>query len=196
MLNYAVALLILLTFFEPPHWCRNFRLDMVLPDGQQQELLLGGCDTIFRLSGTPALFSAYNSTIENEIVEYYPNTATAIWLTVSQSHLLEITFLTTITIVMALRIGRDGCSLPIYLRRSAGTTIQRNRISQILCIVVLFIGVYLEHRTHDETFTKLHPYIRLILLYTFLGGTQRDIQVLIGMLPVRFLYPVCIENVE
>lgn len=190
VLHYSVALLILLTFFEPPHWCRNHRFNIISPDGQQQDIFLGGCDTVLRLSGIPKLDSDSNNTAkETETVEYYPNTATAVWLTVSQSHLLEILFLSTITIVIVLRFGRDGCSLPIYLRRSAGTTIQWNRICQILCIVTLFIGVYLEHITHDETFTTLHPYIRLVLFYTFLGGPQRDIQVLLGMLPVRFLYP-------
>lgn len=184
MLYYSVAVLLLLTFFEPPHWCRNYRLSMIASDGQQEELFLGSCDTILRLSGIPASATKNNDMMASNIVELYPNTSTAIWLSVSQSHLVEIICIAIIAVVVILRIGRDGCSLRIYLRRSAGATIQWNRICQFFCLVTLFAGVYLEHRTHDEKFTKLHPYLRLILLYTFLGGIQRDIQVLFGMLPV------------
>ena len=190
MLHYSVASLLLLTFLEPPHWCRNYRRNVLSPDGRQQELLLGCCDTILRLSGKSSFEMAYNNTIESNIVEYYPNTSTAVWLSVPQSHLLEIFFVSIITVVSVLRLGRDGCSFAIYLRRSAGTNIQCNRTCQILCIALLFLGVYLEYRTQDEKFTILHPYIRLILLYTFLGGTPRDIQALLGMLPVRFLDPI------
>ena len=187
VLHYSVALLLILTFFEPLHWCRNHQFNRLSPDGQQQELLFSSCDIIFRLSGVPELGTAYNNTMESKIVEYYPNTATAVWLTVSQSHLLEIFFLSLIAAVIMLRVGRDGCCLPKYLRRS---TMQWNRICQILCSMALYIGVCLEHSTLDKKFTTLHPYIRLILFYSFLGGTQRDVQVLLGMLPVRFLCPV------
>jgi hypothetical protein len=188
MLYCSVAALILLTFLEPPHWCRNLRLNMIAPEGQQEELFLGSCDTVLRLSGTSASATEKNDMMTSSIVEFYPNTATAVWLSVSQSHLVEIICIMIIATVVILRIGRDGCSLTIYLRRSAGSTIQWNRICQIVCIVALVAGVCLEHRTHDEQFTKLHPYIRLILLYTFLGGIQRDIQVLLGMLPVSFYF--------
>jgi hypothetical protein len=185
LLHYSVAVLLLLTFFEPPHWCRNYQLSIMSPDDQQPTIVFGSCDTILRLSDTPKLETTTSNMTESNIVEYYPNTTTAVWLTISQSHMFEIIIVSIITIILALRVGRDGCSLAIYLRRSAGFVTQSNRICQILCTFALFLGVYLEHRTYDKRFTMLHPYIRLILYYTFLGGTQRDIQVLLGMLPVR-----------
>lgn len=186
VLNYAVIVLIILTFLEPPHWCRNYRLNMISMDGQQQEILLGSCDQVLRLSGKAASNAAHSITMDSYVVEYYPNTYAAVWLSVSQSHLVEIMCLSIITLVILLRIGRDGCSIPIYLRRSAGA-IQWNRMCQMLCIITLFVGVCLEHTTYNEKFTLLHPYIRLILLYSFLGGIQRDVKVLFGMLPVRVL---------
>jgi hypothetical protein len=58
------------------------------------------------------------------------------------------------------------------------------------------IGLIVDAATKsDVSATKFHPFFRLALLASFLGGSQREIKVLLGMLPVRsFSDIVCICN--
>lgn len=140
---------VLLTFFEPPHWCRN-----------------EGCVEVFRRRGMPADSS--------DEVYYYP-TSRILFLTLRQSQLIEAACLLVIIGVIALRIGRDGLSLHRYLRPSP---VKANRCIQIVCVSSLLLGVTTEQ-------TRAHIYARLLLFYSFLTTSQREIRVLVGMLPVR-----------
>ena len=75
-----MTLLILLTFLEPPHWCRD---NVNLP--------YGGCETYFRATGVPAGVELSNTAEEEKdarqvakeqsiLVPYYPSTDSSKWL--------------------------------------------------------------------------------------------------------------------
>ena len=67
-----MTLLILLTFLEPPHWCRD---NVNLP--------YGGCETYFRAKGVPAGVELSNTAEEEKdaiLVPYYPSTDSSKWL--------------------------------------------------------------------------------------------------------------------
>jgi hypothetical protein len=67
------------------------------------------------------------------------------------------------------------------------TTIRYNRFVQIICLLFSFMSILLEHITQNQQYTQYNPYIRLILLYTFLtSSSHRDVQILIGVVPVCF----------
>ena len=51
-----------------------------------------------------------------------------------------------------------------------------NRMVQLMCLVLLTVGLLTDYRPH-------HPVTRLVMLATFLPGCQRDLKVLIKMLP-------------
>ena len=120
-----------------------------------------------------------------EIVELYPNT-NSMWLTLRQSRLFEAVCLAIIISVVLLRIGRDGMSLPRYLRPGAP---QRDRIIQLICLTLLCVGLVLDSK-YTETYTQFHPFYRIFLLTSFLGGSQREIRVLVKMLPVSRAVPI------
>jgi hypothetical protein len=156
VLHAAVLLLLLLTFIEPPRWCEE----------QQQ-----GCDVLLNLQGTPAGGRVGES---DEVTYLYPSTR-AIFLTSRQSKWIEALCLGVITVVVAVRIGRDGLSLQRYLRPNA---VRFNRVAQLACLLLMALGIIADN-------TAWNPYWRMMMAITFVTTAQREIQVLIGMLPVR-----------
>lgn len=153
VLHTTVLFLLLLTFFEPPLWCRD------------------RCDDLLHLQGMPA-----GSTSKEQVAYLYPATR-VIFLTTNQSMWIESFCLLAIAIGVVLRIGRDGLSLERYLRKSA---VRLNRITQLVCLLLLSVGIVGSNTTWN-------PYLRMIMALSFLTDSQREIQVLIGMLPVRFV---------
>jgi hypothetical protein len=157
VLHAAVLLLLLLTFIEPPRWCE-----------EKQE----GCEALLHLQGTPA----GGRPEANEVTLLYPSTQ-SMFLTSRQSKWAEALCLSVIVIVVAARIGRDGLSLQRYLRQSA---VQINRTAQIVCLLLMALGIL-------ASYTAWNPYLRMMMAITFVTTAQRELQVLIGMLPVRTL---------
>jgi hypothetical protein len=157
VLHAAVLLLLLLTFIEPPRWCE-----------EQQE----GCEALLHLQGTPAGGRPEAS----KVTLLYPSTQ-SIFLTNRQSKWVEALCLSVIGIVVAARIGRDGLSLERYLRPSA---VRINRIAQIVCLLLMALGIL-------ASYTAWNSYLRMMMAITFVTTAQRELQVLIGMLPVRTL---------
>lgn len=154
---YAIVwFLVLLTFVEPPHWCRKHG-----DDGE-------GCRVLFEAEGPPADGSGGS-------VQWYPNSKSML-LSVKQSNALEAIFLGVYALYTVLRIGRDGLDLFIYLR---GGTAQVNRLVQLACLAFLIAGL-------ATGFTIYHPYARLLILITMLPSAQRDLRVLVNMLPEIF----------
>lgn len=179
VLHAAVGMLVALTFLEPPHWCRHHR---VVDDDDGAEHF--GCAAVWGATGVPA-GAATDGGEGTGSVEYYPNTGSNTWLTVAQSHTIEAVCGAVVALVLLLRVGRDGLSLPRYLRRSP---VRRNRLIQLFCVAALPTGLLLERWSPapDNKYTLYHAYLRLLLLYSFLGASQREIEVLHGILPEVF----------
>lgn len=161
ILHTAVLLLLLITFIEPPRWC-----------DEQQE----GCDVLLHLQGTPAV-GGRSETIQ--VTFLYPATR-AVFLTSRQSKWVEALCLCVIAIVVAVRIGRDGLSLQRYLRPNA---MRFNRTTQIVCLLLMALGI-------TTSYTAWNPYLRMMMAVTFVTTAQRELQVLISMLPVR----ICVHG--
>lgn len=161
--------LVLLTFVEPPHWCRETSHEhglasLALSSSSKSSLV--GCPAYFAAKGVPADDST------DIPVQYYPNSGSLL-VTGTQSNRIEAICLVIITFFLLLRFGRDGLSITRYLR--AGTS-RVTRIVQLLCLGVLVAGMIIDYKPH-------HPFSRLFLLATFLPGSQRDMKVLMNMLP-------------
>lgn len=115
-------------------------------------------------------------------------------LTVKQSHALETLCLVLIGAIVLMRLGRDGFTLSIYLRPSRQRT---NRILELFSWIVLTVGVLDEWlgaspQGRAVVGAQLHPYARWVLLACSLRGMQRELDVMIDMVPVRwFVFVDC-----
>ena len=163
-------ILVILTFIEPPRWCAR-------GEGELE------CHELFKLKGPPP---GGNHTLpESEWVEYYPGSR-SILLTEQQSNIIEYICISFISIIILMRIGRDGCSLKTYLRRGPA---QWSRITQIISIVILVIGL-------QSGQNVLNPFGRLSLLATFVPSVQEEVKTLFKVvcLSIFILFariPIC-----
>ena len=167
LLNAVAWMLLMLSFLEPPVWCRG--------DDYPHSDKYHGCVEFLEAEGYPATLD--NST--DWSIEYrtllYPNTRTMI-LSMRQSKIVEAICIGVISCILLLRLIRDGCSIEIYLRSGPS---RWNRIIQLVSIAALLLGI----------FTKTHTfqgYFRLALLLSFLTKVQRHLRVLVKMLPGVF----------
>jgi len=152
----ATWILVLLTFVEPPRWCRyGYNGDASIT-----------CEQLFKMKGPPASIQNTTATLpEEDSVEYYPTTR-SILLTPEQSNVVEWVCISFFTLIVLFRIGRDGCSLVRYLRRGPAFTI---RLLQVLAIVTMITGLCTK-------FTLFQPFARLLLLGTMLKILHQEVQ--------------------
>jgi hypothetical protein len=161
----VVWTLVLLTFIEPPQWCRESKTHPTSFNSNSTSTL-SGCSAYLAAEGIPA----DNST--DKSVSYYPNSGSLL-VTATESNIIEAVCLALISLFLLLRLGRDGMSLTRYLRVGQSRV---NRMVQVTALILLIVGLLADYRPH-------HPVTRLVLLATFIPGCQRDLKVLIKMLP-------------
>lgn len=197
--------MVVLTFIEPPHWCRGGPSSSRWFDDYDYDAQ--SCTSILAAKGIPA--TADNSTIaagELEEVLYFPNSQSML-VTTKQSHIIDACwyvqiggadmlnvwfawaaedlprtntfFLVSVAYVLFvtfLRIGRDGLSIKRYFRPAPTC---RRRIAQMTCLLLMIAGLATKITVH-------HPYTRLFILWTMMHAQHRDMQVIIGVLPETF----------
>jgi hypothetical protein len=176
VLTATAWILVLTSFVEPPHWCCDKGTD-----AQQSATQYEGCLAYFAAEGIPAVSNTtleVNGNNDNRdyvsatTVQYYPNSSSVL-LTGTQSNYVEAACVAIIGIFLLLRYGRDGLSIARYLRPGSS---RWPRITQLICMVFLVGGLIANYKPH-------HPLIRLILLASVLPATQRDLHVLVNMIP-------------
>jgi len=155
-------LLVFLSFFEPPGWCKDFASE----DGS-----VVGCEGAMNARGPPA--EDPNSDV---VVEYYPNTGTLL-VTTEQEEVIELVFVFIILIFVLLGIARDGMSLRIYFRDGPRKNL---RFLRALSIVALLVGQLIFFR---RPFRHL---FRIILAITLTGSVQREFRNVWKMMPEIF----------
>lgn len=153
--------LVLLTFFEPPHWCR-------LEDDDADAI---GCADLFQLQGAPA-----GSDLSSDDIDFlYPSWGATL-ITSSASNTIESVGVALLSFFILMRIGRDGMSMKRYMRPSH---VQRSRLVQLLVLVSLVVGLLSGQTIH-------HPYARLAFLLSLSAATQQKLKVLVNLLPDIF----------
>lgn len=157
-MRICVWTMLVLTFVEPPHWCRN-------TEGHATD----GCDVLLYKMGSPV------GGDDQTEVQYYPNSQ-SMFLSVSQSRVVEWVCLAFVWIFSLCRLGRDGLSIQIFFRRS---TAQTSRLVHSVSMLALTAGLV----THRSLF---NPYFRLLLVMAFERGTHREVKVLINIIPEVF----------
>ena len=161
ILKVAAWTLVILSFVEPPYWCRRSHL-VITEDSDKFGNGFGVCGVLLNAAG-PSLDG-------EEMVTYYPNSS-SMWLTEEQSTKLEGLCLFIITLYLFLRFGRDGFEVQRFLMNGYN---RFTRTLQLLMILLLIRGLI----THN---TELNPLFRLALLGTFTRGFQREVRTLVKM---------------
>ena len=145
--------LALLTFVEPPRWCR-------IPSKGDN------CQALFSLQGPPAIIANETAVMADEVVDYYPNSR-SLFLSTSQSTCLELSLVSFVSLIILLRIGRDGCSLTRYLRHGPAQLV---RLFQVVAVVLIYIGLWTQR-------FYFQPFARLLLLGTLLQSLHHEVAI-------------------
>jgi hypothetical protein len=175
--NVMVGSLILLTFVEPPNWCRymiregeDVDLDYVLRSGR--------CEEFMASSGIPASNDDGDVTDgSTEEVQFYPNTST-MYLSVYESHVVECVCLICLWTFIWLRVGRDGLSLTRYFRAGAARTVRLMEFSAMTCLTVGLIYDICTTMDKERTFA---PYMRILIFITSSRECMREFKTLVMM---------------
>ena len=182
LLRVSTYGLILLSFIEPPSWCRGFS------DGDDNPY--NGCEYALNLEGTP-LF--YSDDTEDPVQDLYPNTGT-MFLTLKQSLMLEWVFLSFIALHTLLSIGRDSFSLRNYfalhpyqrsdfdeLTAKNVKVIRIVRFFRVISLLLLLKGLLafsiLEYQR------PFAVYLRMILFITYAYGILRELIIAVEVVP-------------
>jgi len=148
-----ILTLVLLTFVEPPAWCRYLVREGEVFD-MEHISKEGRCEELMEASG-PAIGSN-----ETEIVEYYPNWHAIFLKTDQQAQIIELVCLICLWAYFFLRVGRDGMSMRRYFRPGAA---RKTRIAEFTAVTYLSIGVIVEMAMDINLHRPLKPYMRLLL---------------------------------
>jgi hypothetical protein len=165
VLRGAAWTLVLLSFIDPPHWCRNSDLDIVQV-GEDNKF--GTCGVIMKTRGT--------ASDGEEDVEYYPNTD-SMWLTVKQSEQLEWVCLGIITAFIILQFGRDGFELNRFFFPGH---VRRKHSLRLFLLPCLYYGLLTRNTIYS-------PFFRIVLLGTYLKNFQKEMNSFIKMVRTLLL---------
>jgi hypothetical protein len=169
LLHASAWILALLSFIEPPYWCRNSTLAIVLEGAEENKF--GTCGV---------LLSARGVAPDGSDFAYYPNSG-SMWLTKEESAMVESVFLSVVTFFLLLKLGRAGFELKRFFRPGI---CRLNHGLQCISIFLIYGGLCFKYTDH-------HPFFRLILLGTFMRNFQREAKTLIKMVcfkPMRQQY--------
>lgn len=158
--------LFMLTFFEPPSWCRDASdLQIVARSADDDNTReYGDCKILFESYGVTADME------ENQAL--YPN-FNAMLLTISQSRRVEIVCISFVSTYMLLQFGDDGFFPSFFFYRGYKRWI---RASQCFILIMLLLSVRIGY-------TTFNPFLRMAILGTFLRGFQRELLTLLKMIP-------------
>ncbi|KAL7471996.1 hypothetical protein ACHAXS_012301 [Conticribra weissflogii] len=157
-----------LSFFEPPHWCRDMT-NLDLPEGADVNTNgYGTCEYLLYARGTTA--------DGEEDQQYYPNSISML-LTVSQTQIVELACLIVISMYMLVRFADDGFVPSLFFY--PGQKRLRHTV-QISVLVSLFAG-------NLAGGTKLNPLMRMLILGSFLRSFQREFWTFLEMIPQMIL---------
>jgi len=152
----AVWMLVLVSFLEPPNWCRT-----------------ASCNVVLSMRG-PA---ADEPTL---VVEYYPNSST-LMLTEYQASMLDLGCWTVLVIRILLQIGHDGMSPQRYFRPGPARWLRTLEV-----VVVSLLGYYvLSVITYQNSSSArvLAPFLRISVLFAFCRECQREFATSLKFLP-------------
>ena len=151
--------LFILSFFEPPHWCRDAS-DLQIIDYQDDQVAgdkgYGDCKLLLNSYGETA------DGQENE--ELYPNSST-MWLTINQSRHIEMACVCFITLYWGLKFGDDGFVPHLFFYPGYK---RWTNVLQCIVLISLFISAIFDITTYN-------PFLRMLVLGSLLRRFQQEL---------------------
>jgi hypothetical protein len=161
-------MLALLTFIEPPYWCRDSDLFLAQNTTIDEVDKFGSCGVLLNAKGVSADGETY--------VDYYPN-SNVMWVTIEDSRAVEWVCLSIVTFYLILKFGRDGFESKRFLFNGYSRSI---RLLQCCLVIFLFRGLLTQY-------TEYSAFVRLLLLGTFMRDFQREAFTLLKMVRAVFI---------
>lgn len=148
--------LFVLSFIEPPQWCRDS--DLAIASGNPSDSLreYGDCNVILNAWGVTA--------DGNETDQLYPN-SNSTFLSVARSIQIESMCMGMVTVWMLLELGRDGMDLHLFFYKGAKRVLQSIRCC---CLAGLLVGIIMGS-------TTFNPFLRMVLLASYLRTFQVEL---------------------
>jgi len=174
--------LVLLSFIEPPNWCRGFS------DGDSDGL--NGCEDALAMKGTPLFYTDDTETREQY---YYPSSG-AMALTVYQSLYIERALVGFLLLHLILCLAKDGFSIERYFclnlsRMHEVDAVAKKRIRTVAAFryvrlfALFFIMMGMVNFSPDNP-QRIYSHLwRIILFISFSEGIQNELMVLVKILP-------------
>ncbi|KAL7534858.1 LOW QUALITY PROTEIN: hypothetical protein ACHAXR_006128 [Thalassiosira sp. AJA248-18] len=174
---FSCWLLFLLSFFEPPHWCRNASDLQIVVDKEADDPTYNNSSAVREYGDCKLLFDAYGTTAdEEEDQPYYPNSS-SMWLTIYQSKLVELACALFISLYMALEFGDDGFEARLFFY--PGYKRWTRTVQSIVLVFIITSTVF--------DVTIYNPFLRMSILGTFLRTFQRELWTFLKMIPEMLL---------
>jgi hypothetical protein len=182
LLTLCVIGMVVISFIEPPAWCRKF---------ENEDGTVGGCEYAMNMQGVPAF---YVDDTEDKIQYYYPSTRTD-YLDTSQAFKIEVALLLLIILHTLLCIGKDGLSLKKYLMFNlddgkVDTLTSKNmknirmfRMIRLISIILLAGGLLSELFFASVETRPLAVYLRLLMFISYSEGVQRELLIALELIP-------------
>lgn len=173
-LRLCITGIVLLSFIEPPSWCRDFE---------------GGCQAAMSAQGVPAF---YSDSSEEKIQPYYPNTGT-VWLTEGQSIRLEYLFVGVFLLHTLLCFASDGFSIESFFYinslRLELDSLSARRIRNAsmfrwvrVCTLFLLLKGMISFSLNSPN-RPFAAFLRMVLFVTYSEGLQSEILAVIEIVP-------------
>lgn len=162
LLIAANWVLFVLSFMEPPQWCRDSDLDIAQYNKNDSLREFGDCRIILNAKGTAA-----DGTLD---VELYPNFG-AMWLSAKQSQAIDLVCVAIIATFGLFELGKDGFELHLYFYPGLKRWLH---VSRITLLILLGVGLAAQN-------VAFSPFFRMLLLATHLRDFQSQVLSLIKM---------------
>ena len=186
ILSIVIVGLVLVSFIEPPMWCRNFDYD-----GTVENM---GCKAALNMKGVPAF---YTDDTEDRMQYYYPSVRSNI-LDEKQAFVLEFVLVSIIALHTFLCIGKDGFSLRNYLLWNIDNAkidsltvknmknIRLFRILRFCALLILAKGLIEQLFIMNTLLRPLAIFMRIFLFISYSEGVQRELMIAIQIIPSLF----------
>lgn len=162
---FASWVLFMLSFLEPPHWCRDASHLQIVADKQEDDLNYNNSNTVKEYGDCKLLLSAEGITADGEDIQsYYPNSG-SMYVSIYQSKVIEMTCVAFIALYFLLEFVDDGFETSLFFYPGHK---RRKHAIQCTTLVLIISSILFDVTVYNSFF-------RLFILGSFLRSFQREL---------------------
>mmetsp|Transcript_2156 Transcript_2156/g.5063 ORF Transcript_2156/g.5063 Transcript_2156/m.5063 type:complete len:802 (-) Transcript_2156:128-2533(-) len=165
-------LLFMLSFIEPPSWCRD--ASHLFVDGGGYDVNNSNDNTVKEYGDCKTIFDMHGTTADGEENQQLYPSSQAMLLTTHRSKLIELVCVILISLYQACAFADDGFDLSLFFYKGS----HKSRKHAVRCLVLVCLVL---SDIFDNTTFK--PFLRLLILGTFLRAGQSEMWTFLKMIP-------------